>query len=775
MTKIIYDKLRNSKQDEIVFTPVFFRLSNPEDRKSFEALLTDYPQLKVYDTIEDQLKELIKVYNPTVTLSKKEYSEKILEHLHGEEITDYGVWVYYPWSNKVVHLLDENEFVTLRTAANRNKITTAERTLLAEKKVGVIGLSVGQSVSLTLAMERGCGELRIADFDTLELNNLNRIRAGVHNLGILKAYVVAREIAEIDPYFKVVCYTEGINAENIHDFFTKGGPLNIVIDECDGVNIKILCRIKAKELGVPVLMEASDRGTVDVERFDLEPDRLIIHGWLEGLPLDFEILNNLKTSEEKLPYMLPISGMDTLSPRMKASMVEIQQTITTWPQLASAVALGGAITADTCRRIFLNQFTDSGRYFVDLEKLLPDTRPRSPYVSTMDPVAPITDHDVLMLVNNVELKDDESDFVPEISEIERMVEAAIKAPSAGNNQPWKWHFQGKRLYLFHDRVRSLSFGDYQDMASYVALGAAIENLQIAAFKMNIGIVLSPFEIKEKKLIAIIKFTRTINFNLLHRPEQLFSFINSRCTNRNLGKRLPISANVYQSLHEAVNSVSGARLFIKDDDQTLDALRDIISASERLRMLHPEGHMEFYEKELRWDDEHSKSTADGIDIATVDVTPSELVGLKLVKDPEVVKLLAEWRGGKALEKIAQKAINSASAVGLITMPEFSTSNFLKAGIAVERMWLTATEHKISMQPMLAATLHFARLNYGNGEGLPDFMKFEFGELHNKFINIFPEVVGSAEVFLFRLSIANEPKVKSYRQSINKVLTINKYNY
>lgn len=772
LTKIIYDKLISTKQDEIIFRPSFFRLGIPEDRKAFATLLNDFPEIKVYDTIEDQLKELMKVYNPTVTLSKQEYSEKILEHLKGQEIAEYGVWVYYPWSNKVVHLLDETEFVTLRTAANRNKITTAERAILAEKKVGVIGLSVGQSVSLTLAMERGCGELRIADFDTLELNNLNRIRAGVHNLGILKAYVVAREIAEIDPYFKVVCYTEGINTGNIHDFFTKGGLLNIVIDECDGVNIKILCRIKAKELGVPVLMEASDRGTVDVERFDLEPERPIIHGWLEGLPLDFDVLNNLKTSEEKLPYMLPISGMDTLSPRMKASMVEIQQTITTWPQLASAVALGGAITADTCRRIFLNQFTDSGRYFVDLEKLLPDTRPQLPYVSTMEPVAPITDDDVVRLVNSATIIDDASDFVPEISEIEMMVEAAIKAPSAGNNQPWKWHFQGKRLYLFHDRVRTVSFGDYQDMASYVALGAAIENLQIAAFKRNIGIVLSPFEISEKKLIAIIKFTRTINFDLLHRPAQLFSFIDSRCTNRNLGKRMPVSTEIYERLQDAVTSVSGARLFIKDDDESLDALRDIMSASERLRMLHPEGHMEFYEKELRWDDAHSRSTADGIDIATVDVTPSELVGLKLVKDPEVVKLLAEWRGGKALEKIAQKAINSASAVGLITMPEFSSANFLKAGIAVERMWLTAAEHGISMQPMLAATLHFARLNFGNGAGLPDFMKVEFRQLHNKFITIFPETAGTAEVFLFRLCIADEPKVKSYRQSINKVLTINK---
>ncbi len=32
-----------------------------------------------------------------------------------------------------------------------------------------------------MAMERSFGELRIADYDVLELTNLNRIRTGVHN------------------------------------------------------------------------------------------------------------------------------------------------------------------------------------------------------------------------------------------------------------------------------------------------------------------------------------------------------------------------------------------------------------------------------------------------------------------------------------------------------------------------------------------------------------------------------------------------------------------
>ena len=227
---------QDSVKDRVMYQPEFFRLEIEEDKKKFDGLVSS-GFVFLFDEIYDQLKELIKSRNPASRFDADDYRKLIDKHLDGRNDDNYGVWVYYPWSRRMVHILDEEEYIELRTSANKNKITTAERDILAKKKVGVIGLSVGQSVSVTMAMERSCGELRLADFDTLELNNLNRIRTGVHNLGLLKAYSVAREIAELDPFFKVVCYTDGITDDNIDDFFLKGGKLDAVIDECDGVNI----------------------------------------------------------------------------------------------------------------------------------------------------------------------------------------------------------------------------------------------------------------------------------------------------------------------------------------------------------------------------------------------------------------------------------------------------------------------------------------------------------------------------------------------------------
>ncbi|MDX9751693.1 MAG: hypothetical protein RBT71_11475, partial [Flavobacteriales bacterium] len=146
--------------------------------------------------------------------------------------------------------------------------------------------------------------------------------------------------------------------------FTGGGRLDLLVEECDSVDIKVLARLKARELGIPVVMDTSDRGMIDVERFDLEPHRPLLHGLLEDL--DLTLVERPMTNLEKLPFMAKIVGLETISDRMRASIPELGKTIVTWPQLASGVALGGAVAGDLARRILLGEPVASGRSFADV-------------------------------------------------------------------------------------------------------------------------------------------------------------------------------------------------------------------------------------------------------------------------------------------------------------------------------------------------------------------------------------------------------------------------
>lgn len=347
-------------ESHVLCTPMIFPVS---DAESLPESLSDETPGTVIDRYFDQVKEWIKISNPTESLSNEELDSKAEEAISSGEV-GVGNWVYYPWLDTVVRLLDESLFKAVRTSRNKYKITSEEQSLLGKKVVGVVGLSVGQAAAVTLAMESVGGILRLADFDTLDLSNLNRLRAGVHQLGMPKTVIAAREIAQIDPYIKIELFHEGINAENVGEFLIG---LDLLVEECDSLPIKVLLRKYAQNMRLPVIMDTSDRGMVDVERFDLEENRPIFHGKLEPWegknPAEF-------TPEDRTKLLFALVDYERTSDRAKQSFAEIGRTITTWPQLASAVNLGGALMADTARRILLNAPVASGRYYVDLEELI---------------------------------------------------------------------------------------------------------------------------------------------------------------------------------------------------------------------------------------------------------------------------------------------------------------------------------------------------------------------------------------------------------------------
>ncbi|WP_305785745.1 ThiF family adenylyltransferase [Symbioplanes lichenis] len=309
----------------------------------------------VHDTLHDQLHELIHVRHPAATVAER--NRLVADHCPAP--ARHGTWVYYPWSRRLVHLLPRDEFREVRADRNRDKITPAEQRRLAGARIGVIGLSVGNMAAITLALGGIGGTFRLADHDRLSLSNLNRLRAGVADLGVEKTVLAARELAGIDPWLGVELYREGLRADRVDEFLDG---LDLVVEECDDLALKVLVRERARALRVPVLMETNDRGLLDVERFDREPDRPLLHGLIGPDPADVPAIVDKKQ----------------LSVRMAASLPRIGVTLSGWPQLASGVALGAALVADTARRILLGEHTESGRYRVDLAELVADGRGELP-------------------------------------------------------------------------------------------------------------------------------------------------------------------------------------------------------------------------------------------------------------------------------------------------------------------------------------------------------------------------------------------------------------
>jgi molybdopterin/thiamine biosynthesis adenylyltransferase len=744
-------------------SPLLFRMDSLSDKTELAKIISSNHGIRVYDEIHSQLIELVKLRQPNKRLSLNEINFNISHHTDGKEMEDFGVWAFYPWNNSLIHILDEKDFIEVRTNRNKHKITQKEQQVLTQKSIGIIGLSVGHSIATTLALERVCGEIRLADFDTLELSNLNRINSRLENIGVNKTIIAARAISEIDPYIKVVIEQNGISESNLSSFLLSPKRIDLLIEVCDGLDIKVLCREFAKKHQIPVVMDTNDKGMLDIERFDLEPNRPIFHGLAGNLTP--ETLKGL-TNEQKIPYILEIVGADKISTRLKASMLEVEQSINTWPQLGSSVVLGGAITTDVSRRILLNQLQKSGRFYVDIEEIINDSD--STFNSQKNESQTLATSMVAFenLAINY-LKDFSPAFsIPETDKLS-IIQAAINAPSAGNNQPWIWFHQNGHFMLMHHRIRSESWGDYFEMGAFMSLGCAIESFQLKAFELgyacNINLI---DDVLNPELIAHI----TLNLDPSNIKSQdlleLAKHLEIRTTNRKTNSNEPLSIEAKDALNEIFRNDTDLKYYYMENKESLDQMAKIIASCDRIRLLNPKGHQEFF-SEIRWSKQEARESGDGIDIDSADLTEAEKAGFYLAKDPKAIDLINDWNLGSGFKKMSMNSINSASGIGLITTKEFNKISIILAGKAILRFWIKACMNNIAIYPMLSPAFFFNRANHGNGFDIPEKFKTELLNLDNDFKKIFQLNPDEYPLFIFKASIATTKPNKSFRLKMDSV--------
>ncbi len=385
MTSQNIEKLLIAKKDQAPAVPTIFKLSNPEHATTVGVLLEEGKIQVTIDDYEEQQLELFGVKNPTkvYTPTFKDEFKAYYESLQVERpLYQDGVWVYFPWSSKLVHILNEDDFQLVRTARNMNLISREEQHKFYNSSIGIGGLSVGSSVAFALVLQGGPKHIKLADMDRLALSNTNRILMGVDNLGVLKVEMAARRIYEINPYANIELFPEGLHPENI-DSFLSG--LDIVVDELDNIAVKYLIREKAKQYKLPVLMatDNGDNAVVDIERYDLDENITYFHGRM-GDDISYESLSKLdKFGIGKMATKCV--GPENVTIKMQESLLEMGKTIVSWPQLGGAALVNGAAVAYCVRKILNGQPVENNRALVSLDELfIPNYKEETEVVKRKD-------------------------------------------------------------------------------------------------------------------------------------------------------------------------------------------------------------------------------------------------------------------------------------------------------------------------------------------------------------------------------------------------------
>jgi hypothetical protein len=167
---------------------------------------------------------------------------------------------------------------------------------------------------------------------------------------------------------------------------------------------------------------------------------------------------------------------------------------------------------------------------------------------------------------------------PDLVTIRLIVDAAVRAPSVHNSQPWLWEYDGERLHLMADWSRQLRYADPEGRDLLISCGAALHHAGVAsaAFGWSATVQRLPDRPDERRL-ATISFTPSAT-NAVH--QAALQALHQRRTDRRTPSSQPIPSEKLDALVRAA-TIHGAFATLLPDEAS-DQLRDLMMLSSVLQ-------------------------------------------------------------------------------------------------------------------------------------------------------------------------------------------------
>jgi nitroreductase len=258
-----------------------------------------------------------------------------------------------------------------------------------------------------------------------------------------------------------------------------------------------------------------------------------------------------------------------------------------------------------------------------------------------------------------------------------LVAAATRAPSMHNTQPWRFRLDsaGQTISLYADPARELRCADPDGRALHIACGAALFNLRLAATVAGRQPVLRLLpDPGQHLLLATVRLAGPCRAQ----PDEveLYEAIPARRTNRDPFSGQPVPPGVLAELADAVRIEDGILHF--PDHQEAIRLLGLARDAERALLADPA-----YRAELaRW--AGGARDREGI--------PGEVVA---PRDPRGTAPVREFMpAGPA----RYAWFEDEPQLAVLAMQFSGRADWLRAGQALERAWLTATARGLEVSPL-----------------------------------------------------------------------------
>nr|WP_205311231.1 ThiF family adenylyltransferase [Rheinheimera maricola] len=635
-------------------------------------------------------------------------------------------------------------------------VTLAEQQLLASKCVAIAGLGgVGGAHALTLA-RLGVGHLHLADFDSFDVENMNRqAGARMSSVGQKKVDTIVAMVQDINPDIIVTTFADGVNEQNMAAFLQGA---DVYIDGLDFFVLKIrsLMFKQAYAAGIPAVT-AAPLG-MGVANLNFLPGKMSFEQYFQ--------LDGCDENEQYLRFFVGLSPA-----RLHSNYLVVPESINLparkGPSTIMACELCAGVAATQALKLLLNR----GKVIAAPRCLQFDAFENRYSISwrpfgNANPINRLALHlGRKHFLNQAAVTPPK--LAPEQDPLRYVLDKARWAPSGDNTQCWRFRpTSALQCDILANDTRHDVVYDLNGFASNMAHGALLETAIIAASERGYSLQLNNTNrsnpeqpVYSVELVADDTIT----------ADPLAPYIETRTVQRRPMGTAALTAQEKKQLEQALPEGFAVHWFESRSERWQVA--KLLYGNAYTRLIMKEGY-DVHSKIIDWGKKFS-----------IDKIPEQALGV----DPATAKLmkwaLASWQRFEFMAKYMGGTIAPRLQLDLLPALKCSAHFVLystaeapvtlgqqvEAGRALQRFWLTAAKLKLGFQPEQTPVIFSTYLRDDisfttNQQAINNAI-----EMDQKLKALLPPQVFSHKVFFGRLGRGEQPASRSLRFSLDQLIS------
>lgn len=349
--------------------------------------------------------------------------------------------------------------------------------------------------------------------------------------------------------------------------------------------------------------------------------------------------------------------------------------------------------------------------------------------------------------------------------LSHILDLARWAPSGDNTQPWQFEIVDEHLIRVHGTdTRDHVLYDYDGYPSHIAHGALLETMRIAA---------SGFGLKASWIISSEGDDRNPTYEVSLTPspamvrDPLFPCIETRTVQRRPMRTTPLTAVQRQALIDAAGDGFRMQLFESWGDRMKVAR--LLWNSAKVRLTCPEAypvHKEIIEWRARYSKDRIPEQAVGVDPATARLM--EWVMQSWGRVAFFNRYLLGTMAPRIQLDLLPALYCAAHFLVRPKQPPAGLVDWVQLGIAVQRIWLTATLQGLHMQPQMTPVIFRWYARAGRRFSTVPALYEQALRLSDDFERLAKAAPTDNFGFFARVGVSPVPQSRSIRQELDTLM-------